>query len=493
MWTCMPIIKFAAMRRKMGLVPCCAVALGVAFGSSVSVFGRTVLTTQSPDQSLYAATLSASITSSSDDTSVWFEWGADTNYGQLTSTIVLASTNTTSVSNLITGLTAYTLYHYQAVASNVSGTVFGGDVSFTTVPKFVQVGTNTDWSAFVLSGDGHELVATLGGIIYISTNLGVTFSPTTGTGSVFAVSSNGMTILASSGTNIYVSMDRGATWTTNNAPIVFSIVASSSDAQTVVACDGGLTIYTSTNFGETWSYSSVSAPDAYPTVSGLACSGGGGQIYGTGTCLPGGDIIFGWIFRSTDSGLSWATEYEISQGDGGYVACSGDGSIVYGGGGLGGWISRNGGSSWSSDGRVSLVLACSGDGKTSLIVGNTSTEVSPDTGTNWYSANAPYFPGWAKLMSSGDGKTLAAFDGTIYLSLPPGSQPSVLSLATNAGAGMLTFQVTGQVGDTYTVQESTNLLDWTNVAVLVNTNGNVPFTVPASTNFLQRYYRAVAH
>ena len=36
-----------------------------------------------------------------------------------------------------------------------------------------------------------ELVATFGGTVYISTNLGVTFLPTPGTGSVFATSSNG--------------------------------------------------------------------------------------------------------------------------------------------------------------------------------------------------------------------------------------------------------------------------------------------------------------
>jgi hypothetical protein len=199
-------------------------ALGILVFAAASIFGQTVLTTQSPDQSLYDANLIASITPSSSNTTFWFEWGASTNYGQLTRATTLVGTNAISVSNLIYGLMPYNTYHYQAVASNDSGTVLGGDVSFTTDPKFVQVGTNTDWSACVLSADGRELAATVNGIVYVSTNLGATFTPTAGTGSVFAISSNGMTIMAESDTNIGVSMDGGATWTTNSAPAALPIL-----------------------------------------------------------------------------------------------------------------------------------------------------------------------------------------------------------------------------------------------------------------------------
>jgi hypothetical protein len=226
-----------------------------AFGQATNV--PTSITTHSPNQSLYDAFLPASITTGSYNTTVWFEWGLNTNYGNLTPPIILQNANALSITNLITGLMPYTVYHYQAVASNVFGTAFGGDVSFTTVPRFVQMGTNTGWSALILSGDGGELVATLGGVIYVSTNLGVTFMPINQTGKVFAVSSNGSTILAVSGASIYASFNRGSTWTTNTAPASFSQFAASSNAQNLAATDGSVNLYTSSNYGATWRATTV--------------------------------------------------------------------------------------------------------------------------------------------------------------------------------------------------------------------------------------------
>ncbi len=280
-----------------------------------------LLTTESPDPSLYVANLTASITIGSDSTGVWFQWGVDTNYGHLTPAIIIQGVNALSISSLITGLTPYTVYHCQAAASNVFGTVFGGDVSFTTVPKFDQLGTNTGWSALVLSGDGRELVGTIGGIIYISTNFGGEFIPTTGTGSVFAVSSNGSTILAVTGTNIYASLDRGSTWITNSTPTTFARFAASSSAQNLVANDGSINVYTSTNFGATWRLST--AP--YAPNYGLASSADGSQLYGA--AYPSRETV--GICGSKNSGITWTSLgliYGLTAA--GEIACSADGSIV---------------------------------------------------------------------------------------------------------------------------------------------------------------------
>ena len=46
-------------------------------------------------------------------------------------------------------------------------------------------------------------------------------------------------------------------------------------------------------------------------------------------------------------------------------------------------------------------------------------------------------------------------------------------------------------GVTYTVQSSTNLLAWTTLATVVNTNGLIWCTDPAATNRARSYYRAV--
>jgi hypothetical protein len=457
-----------------------------------------LLTTQTPDPSLHVADLMASITTGSEATGVWFEWGLDTNYGNLTPPVILQGPSVLSISNLITGLSPYTVYHYQAVASNVFGTAVGGDVSFTTVPKFVQVGTNTDWGALVLSADGSELVATSNGVICISTNLGVTFMPTTGTGSVFATSSNGSVILASNGTNIFASMDRGSTWTTNSAPTAFIHYAASSTGQDVVASDGSINVYTSTNFGATWNGSSLPFG-----VTCLASSAEGTQLYASSyTYNYASMTVTMGVYGSTNSGNTWTTlsmflapimEHGLPA-----IACSADGSIIAAAGLISSVaISTNGAASWFYPFIPFSVyaVASSADGQT-LLAGDSccSIQVSPDTGTIWYAANVPglYWAGTEAFMSSADGNTLAAFDGAIYLSLPPASQPSGLSVAANTSNGSPIFQLTGQPGYTYTVQASPDLVHWTTIATLVNTNCMVPFTDLSSSVYDQRFYRVIA-
>ena len=57
--------------------------------------------------------------------------------------------------------------------------------------------------------------------------------------------------------------------------------------------------------------------------------------------------------------------------------------------------------------------------------------------------------------------------------------------------GLPVMWLTGPVGYKYTVESSSNLVDWTASAVLHNTNGVVEFVDPSSTNAQQRFYRAV--
>jgi len=105
-----------------------SVLVSNAFGSSSSSNALlsvvpAFLTAQPSDPSLYEANLLAAITTGADNTSVYFEWGVTTNYGNVTPATMLQGPNTWSITNLITGLTPYTTYHCQAVASNVFGTV----------------------------------------------------------------------------------------------------------------------------------------------------------------------------------------------------------------------------------------------------------------------------------------------------------------------------------------------------------------------------------
>jgi hypothetical protein len=95
-------------------------------------------------------------------------------------------------------------------------------------------------------------------------------------------------------------------------------------------------------------------------------------------------------------------------------------------------------------------------------------------------------------MASADGNTFALLDKSIYLSLPPPSQPSALSVAMNTSNGLPTLLLTGELGYSYNIDASTDLVNWENLGVLVSTNGTVSFTDSASTNYTQRFYRAVA-
>jgi probable HAF family extracellular repeat protein len=71
------------------------------------------------------------------------------------------------------------------------------------------------------------------------------------------------------------------------------------------------------------------------------------------------------------------------------------------------------------------------------------------------------------------------------------AQPFSLSITTNKSDGLLVYQLAGQLG-VYSVQSSLDLLNWTTVAYLGNTNGTVNFVDPNSTNYPCQFYRATS-
>ena len=69
------------------------------------------------------------------------------------------------------------------------------------------------------------------------------------------------------------------------------------------------------------------------------------------------------------------------------------------------------------------------------------------------------------------------------------TQPITLGISIMNGSPLL--QLVGATNFTYLVQSSTNLVDWTPTALLLNTNGTIFFPDPTATNSGARFYRAV--
>lgn len=85
-----------------------------------------------------SARLNGSFDPNNEDTHYYFEWGADTSYGDTTAIPPGADAGSTpgarSVSADIGGLSAFTKYHYRIVAHNSIGTSYGEDRTVVTAP-----------------------------------------------------------------------------------------------------------------------------------------------------------------------------------------------------------------------------------------------------------------------------------------------------------------------------------------------------------------------
>ncbi|MDA8240480.1 MAG: PKD domain-containing protein [Nitrospiraceae bacterium] len=105
-----------------------------------------------------SATLNATVNPNGAATSVYFQWGTDTSYGNTTTTQnIPAGVNDVAVTANIAGLTLNTTYHYRVVATNSAGTTYGGDVPFTTpsnAPPYAMTNsaTNKNGNSATLNG-----------------------------------------------------------------------------------------------------------------------------------------------------------------------------------------------------------------------------------------------------------------------------------------------------------------------------------------------------
>ncbi len=351
-----------------------------------------------------------------------------------------------------------------------------------------------NWVSVASSADGMRLAAlTLDGeAVLISTNGGTnwfTGSPTNGTalGSCLACSADGR-VLAAGGFRdptgefagvIMVSTNFGATWFTSTTAAFKSWtgLASSADGTMMVGVTAfrrsfGGGIYTSTDSGTTWAF--TSAASANVIYNGVGSTADGIQLMSVSDFIDNSPNAGGTWTQTFAPGSGWASIAASADGTRWAAASENNGS------GVGGpiYLSSDHGFSWvqstapitnwvsiasSADG-TRLVAAAAGTG----IVPVGAIYVSTNSGANW---TTPVIPvgNWSCVASSADGtKLVAAIRGghifTSRITIPPR-----LTLVATNGLSVVSWVVPSA---NFVLQQRTDLIssDWTDVATLPTLN-----------------------
>jgi DNA-binding beta-propeller fold protein YncE len=97
----------------------------------LTVLPALVTTQPATGRSATGAVLNGSVSLGSDETVAWFEWGTDTNYGNITgATVVPGNNGSNNISAPLTRIPG-NFYHYRMDAANDFGIVYGQDQLFT--------------------------------------------------------------------------------------------------------------------------------------------------------------------------------------------------------------------------------------------------------------------------------------------------------------------------------------------------------------------------
>ncbi len=240
---------------------------------------------------------------------------------------------------------------WSSVASSADGTtlVAGADTYPNGGPLLVSTNSGaswtegepcclrTNWRAVACSADGTRMIAA-STLIYGSTNSGLTWTEMmggpggglpSGYWSTVACSANGMTLFAGIGYPsgaLYISTNLGTTWTGTSAPnLPWRAVACSADGLLLVAASHG-SLYVSTNGGAGWNVPDLPGQ----TWSSVAVSASGRRAYAAARGVPGGNPATYMtpqpIYVSSDFGASWSPAPDLH--DWQSVACSADGASV---------------------------------------------------------------------------------------------------------------------------------------------------------------------
>ncbi len=302
--------------------------------------------------------------------------------------------------------------------------------SFRYAPGVLEVPTtffpraeDRFWYDCAASADGSTLLAAYRvglpeGNISISTDGGMTWqqrAPEERPWYAVATSADGTKLFAAiGGGQVYTSTDFGESWTPTSDHAFWYKIASSTDGVKVVAVINGGRIHISSDSGQTWTPRGPTSPHYWSSV---ATSADGSKIIASSS-LPGA------VFTSTDSGQTWTQRLSgehvwtgsASSADGTRLVAVGRNTQIL--------VSSDGGLTWNPRGptREWIAAASSADG-TKLIAAAEYDRlyISTDSGLTW----TPRGPEarWRAAAVSADGSRFIAniLGGHIYVSEGTGS------------------------------------------------------------------------
>ena len=135
-----------------------------------------VVTSPATQVTRTGATLNGTVNPRGATAYAWFEWGTTTSYGNSSIVFSVApGTSTVNLGDALTGLASSITYHFRLDASNSVATVYGGDLTFTTLgPPIVTslndngTGTLRDGILASLPGDTITFASGLTGTIMLT-------------------------------------------------------------------------------------------------------------------------------------------------------------------------------------------------------------------------------------------------------------------------------------------------------------------------------------
>lgn len=117
-------------------------------GNYATVPPPTVVTSGATAITMSGATLNGTVNANNTSTTVTFEWGLTTSYGNSMTanpSPIPAVCGNNAVNGILSGLTPNTTYHYRVEGVNSSGTSYGDDMTFTTLPP-------QPWGSILING-----------------------------------------------------------------------------------------------------------------------------------------------------------------------------------------------------------------------------------------------------------------------------------------------------------------------------------------------------